>query len=321
MTQSTTTTLDQRRFRRSPPLLFPLVISLLFAGFTIMLLLAGEASLIALIMIIGLPIMVLAWTGALRERGLFIEVSAEGVSIEGQYVRWRDVANVRLTHERNASSPYLTLQLAQPLPAASWAGRVNAFLSRGKSNREISVSLRYADAPAKVIHDLVRELWQRVVGDEISLAAWGKEVAQYERELSRFSDLPAEEKRRIFVGVALPFLILGACAYGIFADFLVSPSWARLSGWVAAACTAFGLFVVLRKRGFASIRNNSSTTAHLLAFAFAFLLLTGCCWIVVGRSLPDLGTRLLGRVQQSTPNLRVVIDDNARKCTRRVTGG
>jgi hypothetical protein len=197
---------------------------------------------------------------------------------------------------------------------------MNSFLSRGASDREISISLRHSDSSAAIVYEIVRNYWRKRVGEEVPFSALGKEIANYGRERQPFSERPADEKRRIIIGVALPFLILGGCWYGSSADFLSSTAWARLSWWVAAAGTLLGLFLLMRNGGFASLRNRHGTAGYLVMFGFVFAVFVACGWLVIGRSLPDVVTRLFGRARQSTFILYAEDRSGAKSCQRRVTG-
>jgi len=60
-------------------------------------------------------------------------------------------------------------------------------------------------------------------------------------------------------------IVLGfaAMVHGAAADFLASDAWPRLSPWISTACTALGLYLLLRRRGLANLRNEQGPVTYL----------------------------------------------------------
>jgi hypothetical protein len=310
-----------RAFDRKPPLAWPLFMSVIVFFLAVAGLLMQDAVFKALAILILLPTAIV-WLVALRRRGVFLELSAIGVRGAGHEIPWSNVANLRLNHGQGRDYPALLVELKEPLPASGWGERMNSYLSRGKSDRELWISLLHAKENAQLICEVAHDYWGRMVGKDIPLVAMGKEVAQYQYELRKFSDRSPEEKRQVVIVVGSMFLMLAWCWHGLAASFWSSPTWSRVNWWVAAAITALGLFLLLRRTGLTSLRNQRSTAAYFVMFLFVFLMLTGFSWLIVARSLPDLVTRVMGTRREFTAELSKKVDvrNRSRSCDHHIAG-
>jgi hypothetical protein len=60
---------------------------------------------------------------------------------------------------------------------------------------------------------------------------------------------------------------------------------------------------------------------YLAMFTFVLAMLTGFSWLIIGRSLPDLATRLVGSRRETVAEMRKEFRPQAESCAFRISGG
>ncbi len=305
--------------RRATRWFLPATLTVLFcAAFGGAALLADTAFVI-LVAALALPVLGVAWAVARRRSGQLVAIlDSAGLTLPEERISWADVAHIDLDYEPRSRVPFLTIALTKPLPQRGWMDRINSTLSRGASDREMIVRLHGVREDPKLLHEIVQELWRESAGDARVHAARAAQFQKAVAATTRFRDLPKRERVRQIKAVSWIAVIFVFAAHGIVADFLASDAWSRVSGWIAAGFTALGLWLLLRGPGLASLRRGPSSVSYLSMFVIAFSILVLLSWTIVGRSLPDLYTRLAGQQREITAPL--TLKYGARKCRHEIRG-
>jgi hypothetical protein len=305
--------------RRATRWFLPATLTVLFsAAFGAAAMLADPAFVI-LVAALALPLLGIAWGIARRRSGQLVAIlDSTGLTSPEERISWGNVARIDLGYEPRSRVPFLTIALTKPLPQRGWMDRINSTLSRGASDRELTLRLHGVREDPRLLREIAQELWRGSVG---AARVEGARAAQFRDAFAattRFRDLPKRERMRQIKTLSWIAVIFVFAAHGIVADFLASEAWSRVSGWIAAGCTALGLWLLLRGPGLASLRRGPSSITYLSMFVVAFSILVLLSWTIVGRSLPDLYTRLAGQQREITAPL--VLKYGARKCRYEIRG-
>ncbi len=312
----TTIPLEIRRVARWS---LPATLTVLFCAALCGAAMLANTAFVILVAALALPVLGVAWAVARRRSGqLVASLDSTGLTAPHERISWADVARIDLDYEPRSRVPFLTIALTKPLPQRGWMDRINSTLSRGASDREMIVRLHGVSEDPNLLHEIVQELWRGFAGDARVHAARAVQFQEAVAATTRFRDLPKHERVRQIKAVSWIAVIFVFAAHGIVADFLASEAWSRVSGWIAAGFTALGLWLLLRGPGLASLRRGPSSMSYLSLFGVAFSILVLLSWTIVGRSLPDLYTRLAGQQREITAPLTLTY--GARKCRYEIRG-
>lgn len=279
----------------------------------------GGKEFLTIFAIAGVPILLIAYAVGLYRSGRWIaSFDLSGIRLPGAEIPWSNVADVDLRREIRGDAQFLAITLAQPRIASGWLERLNSSLSRGASDREVNLLLAHADQDPELVRDTAEGLWRKATGDGRIDAAHRARFAELRKQTQRFRDLSVAARFRQVKVLVIFFLAMGLAMHGVIADFRSSDGWSKSSGWLSAAALAVSLILLIRARGLASLRNQRSTMSYATYFAFAFVILWGITWLAIGRSLPDLYTRIAGEPRSITADLQ--LRDGGRKCRHEIRG-
>jgi hypothetical protein len=291
-------TSENFELRRKTSRVWPAIVTALFVAPALIFFALGDAIIAQVFLLFAFAASLIAWSAAWwLGRGTIATLTSTGIVIRGEEIPWQDVAGIDLTIVPKVETGLLVLALRHPRTARTPGQRLNSWLSRGMSDREIVVSLaRSAEEPG-VVRQLVESRWEGAIGQERAAAARHRQIAETIRAGRTWKQFSREEKSRSLKVAFAIFAVLALTLFGITADFEVSDRWSDVSLGAACVLTIAGVAKLVRSRVFASLRNRQGTATYIVLFLMLSSMVCVMLWAIIGLALPDVFTRTLGRAE------------------------
>ena len=291
-------TRESFELRRKKSRVWPTIITALFVAPALIFFALGDVIIAQVFLLFSFAVSLIAWSAAWwLGRGTIATLTSTGIVIGGEEIPWQDVSTIDLTIVPKAETGLLVLALSRPRIARTAGQRINSWLSRGMSDREIVVSLaRSVEEPA-VVRQLVESRWQDAIGQQRAAAARHRQLAETLREGRTWSQFSRAEKSRSLKAAFAIFAVLGLTLFGISTDFEVSDRWSDLSLGAACVLTIAGVLKLVRSRVFVSLRNRQGTATYIVLFLLLSSMVCVMFWSIIGLALPDMFTRAFGRTE------------------------
>jgi hypothetical protein len=292
------TALGEFEIERKAGLVWPSILTLLFAAPAAIFFLMGKGPRGMIFLLLGLVISSIAWLVAWwAGRGVIATLTSNGIKVRGEEIAWSGVESLDVSFLPRIETGQLVIRLKYPQTPHTMRARIDSSLSAGESDRQIVLSLARARENPAVIFELAQSRWKNAVGERRAQAAQDERFAEAVRANRKFGQLlPAEKRQSTITTVAILTPLLFA-VHGMYAEFIPSRTWLLTSIVIAAVLAVWGSLAIIRARKNLPHHGTAGTPSFLALFLGFTMLIGTMAGLCFAKSLPDILTRHIGSLE------------------------